>query len=72
MLSQKTIDQIIKKNLSSFKALEEFEKTGKIVTKKRMNFTIDRELAKRFRDYCKNKGENMSNKIEECIKNILV
>lgn len=71
MLPQKTINRIITENLSSFRTLEEFEKTGKVITKKRMNFTIDRELAKRFRDYCKDKGENMSSKIEECIKKMI-
>jgi len=68
MLSQKKIKELIEKHKSAFKALEDFEKTGKVITKTRMNFTIDRELARKFREYCKNKGENMSSKMEEYIR----
>jgi len=54
-----------------FKALEEFEKTGKLITKTRLNFTIDRILAKEFRDYCKKNRINMSEEIETLIKGYL-
>lgn len=60
--------KIIDNNPSVFKALEEFEKTGKLITKKRLNFTIDREIAKKFRDYCKKNNINMSEIIEDFIK----
>lgn len=60
--------KIIDENPSIFKALEEFEKTGKIITKKRLNFTIDRETANKFRDYCKKNKLNMSKIIEDLIK----
>ena len=60
--------KIIKEKPAGFKALEEFEKTGKTLTKTRLNFTIDRELAKEFRDYCKNSNLNMSRQIESLIK----
>ncbi len=71
MVSQRKINKIVNKHSSLFKALEEFEKTGKTIVKTRMNFTIDREVAKKFRDYCKEKNYNMSLKIEDYMKNIL-
>ena len=60
--------EIIKENKSAFEALEEFEKTGKIITKKRLNFTIDRDVAKRFREYCRKERLNMSEIVENLIK----
>ena len=64
----KTVERIIKEHPGAFKALEEFEKTGKVITKKRLNFTIDRELARKFREHCKKKGLNMSELIEDSIR----
>ena len=69
MVSKKKIKKIIKKHSGVFKALEEFEKTGRTIIKTRMNFTIDREVAKKFREYCKKK--NMSLEIEKYMKKIL-
>lgn len=60
--------EIIDENKSAFDALLEFEKTGKIITKKRMNFTIDRDTAKKFREYCKKERLNMSEAVENLIK----
>jgi len=71
MVSQRKINKIVNKHSSVFKALEEFEKTGKTIVKTRMNFTIDREIAKKFRDYCRKKNYNMSLKIEEFMKKII-
>ena len=64
----KNFEKILKEKPSGFIALEEFEKTGKALTKTRLNFTIDRELAKKFREYCKKKKLNMSSLIEDMIK----
>lgn len=64
----KTALKIIEENPTGFKALEEFEKTGRMITKHRMNFTIDREIAKKFRDYCKKHHLNMSKQVEDLIK----
>ncbi len=64
----KNFEKILKEKPSGFKALEEFEKTGKALTKTRLNFTIDREIAKNFREYCKKQKLNMSNLVEEMIK----
>lgn len=38
------------------------------VTKERYNFTIDRKLFDKFREYCKDNCINMSAKIESYIK----
>ena len=60
--------RIIKEKPSGFKALEEFEKTGRTIIKTRLNFTIDRELAKEFREYCGKNRLNMSKEVEELIR----
>jgi len=60
--------EIIEEKPAIFKALEEFEKTGKVITKTRLNFTIDREIAKGFREYCKKRHLNMSKEVENMIK----
>lgn len=60
--------RIIEERPAGFKALEEFEKTGRAITKTRLNFTIDRELAKTFKDYCKKHKINMSELVENFIK----
>ncbi len=60
--------RIIKEKPSGFKALEEFEKTGRTILKTRLNFTIDREVAKNFREYCRKHRLNMSKEVEDLIK----
>jgi len=63
--------KLIEKKQDLFIALEEMDRTGKLSKlryKKRQNFTIDEELMKKFREYCKKKGIKMSTKIEELIK----
>ena len=72
MVSQKRIDEIYNNYPASFKALEEFEKTGKIILKKRMNFTIDREISKQFREYCEKNGKTMSELIEKYMKKTII
>ena len=62
--------KIIKENPEYFEALVEFERTKKlpkIKYKKRVNFTIDADLVRKFRTYCKEHGYNMSNRIEKYI-----
>lgn len=61
---------IIKKNPEIFEALVEFEKTKKLPKlnyKQRVNFTIDSNIFKKFREYCKKYGYKMSTKIEQYI-----
>ncbi|MBU0615700.1 MAG: hypothetical protein KJ601_06410 [Nanoarchaeota archaeon] len=50
--------------------LLEFEKTKKIVTKTRLNFTVDKGVAQKFRKYCRDHGYNMSAKVEEAMEKI--
>jgi len=64
-------DRIAEEDKALFDSLIEFEKTGKIRTKTRMNFTIDKSLAERFKKFCRNNGYNMSAKIEQSIKDII-
>lgn len=71
MLSDKGILEkalkAIKERPELFEALLEFERTGKLpklTHKKRVNFTIDEEIFRKFRNYCKRNGLNMSNQIE--------
>ena len=74
MLSDKGILEKAKKAIKErpelFQALLEFERTGKLPKlgyKKRANFTIDEDVLRNFRSYCKTQGYNMSAKIEQLI-----
>lgn len=61
----KKAKEIKNRDKEFFDSLMEFEKTGKISTKTRLNFTIDKDVALRFRKYCANNGYNMSSKLEK-------
>ncbi len=67
----KTAHEIVKDNPELFETLMEFERTRKIRTKERLNFTIDKNIASKFRKFCKEKGYNMSSKIEQAMKDII-
>mgnify|MGYP001560793919 CR=1 FL=1 len=61
----------IKERPELFEALLEFERTGKLpklTHKKRVNFTIDEEIFRKFRNYCQKKGLSMSHIIEKFIE----
>jgi hypothetical protein len=62
---------IAKKDKAMFDTLMEFEKTKKIRTKTRLNFTIDKTIAIEFKRFCREKRYNMSAKIEEAMKKII-
>lgn len=62
---------IAKRDKELFDSLLEFEKTKKIKTKERMNFTIDKSLVRHFKQYCRKNGYNMSAKIEQSIRALL-
>ena len=64
-------ESIRKRDKQVFDTLMEFEKTKRIRTKTRMNFTIDKSVAERFKKFCRNNGYNMSAKIEQSIKDII-
>lgn len=65
---QKIAKKIVRENQAIFDTLLEFEKTKKIRTKTRLNFTIDRTIASQFRKLCREKGYNMSLRIEQAMK----
>ena len=67
----KIAKRIVKEDKAMFDTLMEFEKTKKIRTKTRMNFTVDKTVAARFKRYCREKGYNMSAKIEKAMYGIL-
>ena len=61
----------IKKHPEIFSALEEFEQTKKIPKfsyRKRIDITIDEHILKRFKEYCRRTGLNMSRLVERYIK----
>ena len=62
---QRIAKRIVEEDKDMFDALLEFEKTRKIRTKERLNFTIDIGTAQKFRRFCREHGYNMSAKIEE-------
>lgn len=63
--------KIIKENPRMFDALIEFERTKKLpklVYRERINITIDENLLREFKRYCKENNYNMSRLIESYIK----
>ena len=63
--------EIIRKNPRMFDALLEFERTKKLpklVYRERINITIDGNLLKKFKEYCRENSYNMSRLIENYIK----
>ena len=64
-------EKIVKENSEVFESLLEFEKTKRIATKERANFTIDKTLLNKFRRHCKQKGLKMSALIENFIMETL-
>tara|TARA_Y100000034_G_C6535671_1_gene230921 strand:+ start:269 stop:499 length:231 start_codon:yes stop_codon:yes gene_type:complete len=71
MLSDKKISALVDENLVYLEALAEFDRTGvlrRVAQKERVNFTIDINLMRRFRDYCQKENRKMSSVIEKLIK----
>ena len=60
--------KIAERDKPTFDALMEYEKTKKVRTKERMNFTIDKSLAVRFKRYARSNNMNMSSIVEKAIK----
>jgi len=67
----KAAKKIAKRDSEVFDTLMQFEKTKKIRTKTRLNFTIDKTVASNFRRFCRDKGYNMSAKVEQAMKETL-
>ena len=66
-----TAKKIIKQNPEVFEALMEIERTKKLpklTRKERANFTIDSELLRKFKVYCKKNNKVMSKVIESYIR----
>jgi hypothetical protein len=63
--------EIVKKDRALFEELMEYEKTKKVRTKERLNFTIDKNVADRFKRHCRRNGYNMSAKIEKAMDEIV-
>jgi len=68
---KKIAKKVVKNNKEMFDNLMEFEETKKIRTKTRLNFTIDKTIASKFKKFCRNEGYNMSAKIEHAMKNMM-
>ncbi|MBT4539318.1 hypothetical protein HOI26_03520 [Candidatus Woesearchaeota archaeon] len=71
MLSEKRINDLVTKNQDLLEALEEFDRTGqlsKVSYKERVNFTIDMDLMRIFRSYCKKHNCKMSAIVEDLIR----
>lgn len=63
--------KIIRQHPGVFDALMEYEKTRKLpktVYRERINLTIDENILKKFKEYCREKSINMSKLIESHIK----
>lgn len=71
-----TAKKIIREDPEAFEALMEFERTKKLPKlnyHKRINLTIRDDVLRKYRQYCAEKGLNMSGQIEnhmrEAVKN---
>ena len=63
--------KIIRENPEVFEALLEFERTKRLpktTYRQRVNFTIDSNLLKKFKQYCRDNNLNMSRTVEKHIK----
>lgn len=67
----KKAKEIAKRDSAVFDTLMEFEKTKKIKTKTRLNFTVDKAIAMNFKKFSREKGYNMSAKVEQAIKQMM-
>jgi len=66
----KNVKRIVKEHPEYFEALIEFERTKKLPKfsyKRRVNFTIDENLFRKFREYCRSQGFKMSSFLERII-----
>lgn len=70
-LSSKKISKLVHQNSDLLEALAEFDRTGqlrKVTAKERVNFTLDAELMRRFRSYCRQHNLKMSQVLEKTLK----
>ena len=60
--------QFIKENPRMFSALEEYDRTRKLprlTYRERINLTIDQDILRKFKEYCRKNNYNMSRLIEK-------
>lgn len=65
---------IFEEHAEAFEALAEYDRTGKlpkISYKKRIDITIDANLLRKVKEYCKKTNIKLSNLIENQLKNIV-
>lgn len=67
----KKAHEIAERDKIVFDTLMEFERDKRIRTKTRLNFTIDKNVAHKFKKHCREKGYNMSSKIEAAMSEIV-
>ena len=63
--------QFIKENPRMFSALEEYDRTRKLprlTYRERINLTIDQDILRKFKEYCRKNNYNMSRLIEKHIR----
>lgn len=73
MVSDKLIQKVINENQDLFIALEELDRTGRLVKtrrKERVTFTIDEEVMRKFRVVCGNRLK-MSPIVEDLIRKFI-
>ncbi len=63
--------EVAKRDYGTFQTLMEFEESKRIRTKVRMDFTVDRNIAARFKRLCREKGYNMSAKVEQAMEKLV-
>jgi len=63
--------KIAERDKDIFDSLIEFERTKRMRSKTRLNFTIDKGVASNFKKYCRGKGFNMSAKIEKAMNEMI-
>ena len=70
MLQVREIRKVIEENRDVIEALEDLDRTGALARpnyKEKVNFTIDMEVMRLFRSYCKKEGYKMSTIVERLI-----
>ena len=65
---QQLAKTIARRDKPVFDALLEYEKSKRVRSKERLNFTVDIALADSFRRYCREHGLNMSAQIENTMR----
>ena len=71
MLPKNKIKDLVEKNKDFLQALEEFDRTGQLsksTYKERVNFSLDMDLMRKFRNHCEKNNLKMSNVVERLLK----